>query len=547
MRAPASTAVPRPQPAAQSLRALAADLLERLETSWDAWFGARANPWRHLGALGFLMFWLAAATGAYLYAVYDTSVAGSYSSVARLSTEQPWLGGLMRSLHRYASDAFVLLMLLHLARELVYGRFHGFRWFTWLSGVPLLWLALGAGVVGFWLAWDELAQFSAVATMEWLDALPVFGAQLTRNFLTPASVDDRFFSLLAFLHIGLPLLLLLGMWVHVQRLSRPDTRPAASLAWGSAIALVALSLLVPVISVARADLSHVPQVLSLDWFYLAPHAIMYASSPVTLWVLAGVGTLLLAACPLLPHARRAPAAKVDAANCNGCGRCFADCPYDAIRMHPHPHGKAGAEIAVVDEALCAACGVCAGACPSATPFRSVAALVSGIDMPQLPIGQLRARLKAQLARLGGELKMPTIATIPTIPQIPRIVVFGCEHGADVRALQGPATAILSLTCTGQLPPAFVDYALRSGADAVLVSACPDGGCEFRLGSRWTAERLHGQREPHLRRTVAAGEWQLVEAGRHQLARVEQALQGLRAGLQREADVNAAGEEAQSHG
>jgi ferredoxin/coenzyme F420-reducing hydrogenase delta subunit len=336
------------------------------------------------------------------------------------------------------------------------------------------------------------------------------------------------FSLLVFLHIGLPLLLLLGMWVHIQRLSRPDTQPSAALTWGTLAMLVGLSVALPVVSHGPADLARVPSELALDWFYLAPNAALYAWSPGTLWALAGVGTLLLVVCPLLPHPRRAPVAQVDPANCNGCGRCFADCPYAAVTMQPRTDGRPGGAIAVVDPDLCAGCGICAGACPSSTPFRSIAELVSGIDMPQLPIGQLRSRLKAQMARLKGEVK---------------VVVFGCDHGADVRALAAPDTAVISLLCTGQLPPAFVEYALRSGADGVLVAACPEGGCEFRLGGRWIEQRMLGVREPHLRRTVAPSEWRVVRAGPREVEAVRCELDDFRARLRERAAGHADASEA----
>lgn len=499
---------------ADSLHALAREGLERLEESFDRWFGARSNPWRHLGALGFLLFWIIAVTGVYLYAVFDTSVLGAYASVQRMSA-QWWFGALVRSLHRYASDAFMLVMLLHLARELVYGRYRGFRWFTWVSGVPLLWLALLAGIVGFWLVWDELAQFSATATAEWFDRLGLFAEPFARNFLAPERVDDRFFSLLVFLHIGLPLVLLLGMWLHIQRLVRPDTRPSARLTWSTTGMLVLLSLVAPVTMHARADLTHAPGELAFDWFYLAPNAALYAWTAGKLWMVAAAATALLLICPLLPHGRRAPVARVDPANCNGCGWCFADCPYGAITMQARSDGRAGGSLAVVSEGLCASCGICAGACPSATPFRSVAELANGIDMPQLPIGQLRSRLKAQLARLKGERK---------------IVVFGCDHGADVRAVQGPDTAAVGLLCAGQLPPAFVDYAIRTGADGVLVSTCREDGCEFRLGERITHERLSRQREPSLRRTLAAYEWRLVATGRHDAEALKRELEIFRTQL-----------------
>ena len=80
-----------------------------------------------------------------------------------------------------------------------------------------------------------------------------------------------------------------------------------------------------------------------------------------------------------------------------------------------------------------------------------------------------------------------------------IVVFGCDHGARVDALAGPDVAPFSLICSGMLSPSFVDYALRDGAAGVLVSGCAEAGCEFRLGQRWTAQRLQRQREPRLRK------------------------------------------------
>jgi coenzyme F420-reducing hydrogenase delta subunit/quinol-cytochrome oxidoreductase complex cytochrome b subunit len=491
--------------------------LREIEALFDRCFGAHANPWRHLGALSFVLFWIVAASGIYLYAVLDTGVDVVYQSIDHLSRAQWYWGGVIRSLHRYASDAFMLVISLHLVRELTYGRLRGFRWFSWVSGVPLLWLTLAAGIVGFWIVWDRLAQFSAVATMEWLDALGLFAQPLTRNFLTAQAVTDRLFSLLVFLHIGLPLLLLLGMWIHIQRISRPDTRASMALTWGTVGTLVLLSLAAPVQSLAPADLGSAPANLQLDWFYLAPHALMYRLSPAALWWLAGGTTLLLVTLPWLPRTKSPPVAQVDPPNCNGCGRCFADCPYAAITMQPRVDKRHGSQIAVVDGDLCASCGICAGSCPSSSPFRSIAELVSGIDMPQLPIGQLRSRLVSQVARLTGEVKM---------------LVLGCDHAVDIRNLQRPDTAALSLLCSGQLPPAFVEYALRRGIDGVLVTGCAQCDCEFRLGNTWTEQRLRAEREPHLRRTVSKQQLRIVWAAAGDALAVERELVDFRAELTR---------------
>ncbi|MEP7281502.1 MAG: hydrogenase iron-sulfur subunit [Rubrivivax sp.] len=470
------------QPAGPGLRAW-----QRVEHGVDAVFGNAANPLRHLGAIGFGLFWLLALSGIYLYAVLDTSVEGAYLSIDRLSRQQWALGGVLRSLHRYAADAFVVVMLAHLLREWLHGRYTGFRRFSWWTGVPLLVFGFISAIGGFWLNWDQLGQFSAMATAELLDWLPFFASPLTRNFISAAAVSDRLFSLFVFIHLGVPLLMLFGLWFHIQRVSRADVFPPRALAWGLAAMLLVLALLRPVISGAPANPAQMPQALAYDWLLLAIHPLAHATSAGTVWALLAAALIVLVALPFFPR-RSVPqaVAVVDPANCNGCRRCFDDCPYAAVTMVPHPSGRIGREMATVDADLCASCGICVGACPSSTPFRSVAELVTGIDMPQAPISALREQLRRGLAASNAPHK---------------IVAFGCDKGARVESLAAPDVLPLSLMCIGALPPSFVEYALRDGASAVLVSGCRENGCEYRLGQRWTAERLAGTREPHLREAV----------------------------------------------
>jgi ferredoxin/coenzyme F420-reducing hydrogenase delta subunit len=468
-----------------------------VEARFDAAFGSRLNPLRHLGAIGFLAFWLLAASGIVLYVVLDTSVAGAWRSIEELARVPLGLGRLLRGLHRYAADVLVVAMALHLLREWLHGHERGFRRFHWSTGVPLIGFVFVSAIGGFWISWDQLGQFSAIATAEWLDALPLLAAPLARNFLAADAVSDRLFSLFVFVHIGVPLLLLFGLWFHIQRITRAAVMPPRALALGLAATLAVLALVWPVTSHAPAALARVPDLLRLDWILLFLHPLTYATSPAFVWVLVVAGAVALFALPFLPQPPRAAVAVVDAANCNGCRRCFADCPYAAITMVPHPNQRIGRQLAQVDADLCAGCGICAGACPSSTPFRSAARLVTGIDMPQLTVSELRRRLQQALA-----------ASRSARP----LVLVGCDHGARCSGLGGPDVSPFSLLCTGQLPPSFVEYALRDGAAGVLVAACREGGCEFRLGERWTAERLARQREPHLRTSVAPARLELVHAG-----------------------------------
>jgi len=503
----------------------AAVALKGIERGFNRAFGGAANPLRHLGALGFFLFWIMIATGAFLFIFYDTNVEGAYRSVEDLRLNQPYAGGVIRSLHRYAADAFVLVVVLHLVRELILGRFRGFRWFSWVSGVPLLWLMFASGVVGYWLTWDRLAQFVGVASTEWLDWLPFFGEPLARNFVAPESMGDRLFTLLMFIHISVPLVLLAGMYVHIQRISHADTFPARSLAWGTFAALLVLALSRPAVGQGPADLMTAPQTVALDWFYLFIYPLMYWRSAGEAWGYAIVLTLVLLALPMLSRRRHEPVARVDLANCNGCARCFADCPFEAIVMETRPDSARGRPNAVVLAELCASCGVCVGACPSATPFRSGETLVTGIDLPQQPVNALRAALERELATVDRSAR--------------RMVVFGCDQGARVKALAGPDVSAFSLACTAALPPSFVEYALRDGADGVMVVTCGEE-CDYRLGARWTIERLTRAREPRLRANVPIERLRMVAAGPGQEAWLAHALSDFCAAVNRLPRASAAG-------
>ncbi|MBX9810008.1 MAG: hydrogenase iron-sulfur subunit [Burkholderiales bacterium] len=490
--------------------------LRKIEFIFDRVFNAANNPWRHLGALSFFFFWIITASGIYLYVFFDTGVSGAYQSVEALSNGQRYAGGVMRSLHRHASDAFMLTVVLHLAKEFLRGRYGGFRWFSWITGVPLLWLLFASGIGGYWLPWDRLAQFVAIATVEWLDALPLFAEPLARNFLVVENVSDRLFTLLIFLHIGIPLALLLGMFIHIQRVNHADVHTGRVLGWGTLAALLVLALAKPALSQGPADLATVPHLLAFDWFYLFPYWLLYSRSAAELWVLAGAVTGLLMLLPLLARGARAPVARVDLENCNGCARCFADCPYAAVVMRPRSGAGPGRMRAEVIPALCASCGICAGACPSSTPFRSNERLVTGIDMPQLPVNELRAALERGLSRLRSER---------------RIVAFGCDCAARIRALEAPDVAVFSLLCIGMLPPSFIEYALRSGAEGVMVAGCREGDCAYRLGNVWTARRLEGRREPHLRPNVASERVRLVWSGAGEGAELARKLDDFRLALE----------------
>src|SRR5690606_18351571 len=106
-------------------------------------------------------------------------------------------------------------------------------------------------------------------------------------------------------HIGIPLVVLLALWIHTQRVPRAAQMPPRPLAIGLVLMLVALALAVPVVSQAPADFGSFPTTLSFDWFYLSVYPLIYAWDPLWLWGALAAATLFLFALPWMPPARYA--------------------------------------------------------------------------------------------------------------------------------------------------------------------------------------------------------------------------------------------------
>ena len=446
-------------------------------------FASSDNPLNHLGALTIFFCWIVLVSGIWLLIFFRTSVSGAFESVEYLTREQWYLGGIMRSLHRYASDAAIVTILLHVIKEFVFNRYRRNRWFTWVTGMPLVWMIFPLGITGYWLVWDELAQYVAISSAELLDAIPIFTDSMAGNFLSDDLVSDRFFTLMAFLHlIGLPIFLVFGIWLHVFRLSGPRINPPRRLMAGAMLCMLVLSAAFPAVSHPKADLAATPQVLKLDWFYLHFYPLIQSWSPGMVWLLlVGISAVVVIA-PWVPPQKTDKPAEVALDYCNGCRRCADDCPFGAIDMVARTDGTSYEHQAAVDPDLCISCGICVGACPTATPFRSKGELIPGIDLPTRSVAGLRADI---VGRMDVD-----------------VLVFGCRDDEETRAAAAAGHEVVTVNCMGQLPPSFIDFVLSRGiARGVFLLGCRDGNCSYRFGADWTEQRIKRERDPMLRRRV----------------------------------------------
>jgi menaquinol-cytochrome c reductase cytochrome b subunit len=166
-----------------------------------------------LGGLAFTTLIVLTLTGLLLLFYYSPAPETAYGSVQFLEGSV-WGGKYLRSLHRFASHAMLILLALHTLRVILTGAFVNPRRLNWLVGCALLFLSVATAYTGYLLPMDQLAYWATQTGMELLRALPL--GNVARAALVPDGVGGSL-SLLRFyaLHIAiLPLLLLSLSMLH---------------------------------------------------------------------------------------------------------------------------------------------------------------------------------------------------------------------------------------------------------------------------------------------------------------------------------------------
>jgi Fe-S-cluster-containing hydrogenase component 2 len=316
------------------------------------------NPFYHLGTLTIYMLIVLIATGAYLTVIYRPGLDVAYATVDKISSN--WFGSLIRSAHRYASDGMIVLIILHFLKMMFSDRYWGPRWLAWTSGWIMLAATWLTGTMGYWLIWDRRAQWMTEYMMN-----TVAGSEgLTYVSPTLASTTFSNFVIILFLHVFIPLIGFLGIYIHVLRLSRAKWFAPRWVAIQATIGLIVLSLIKPAISALPADLSTMVTSTPMDAYYIGFLPLIDQMGNWIFWILAiflGGFFFLL---PWLASGRDLGPALVTDSKCTGCVLCYAECPYDAIRMVTRTDDSSYQKLAIINNAQCTGCGICVGACPT---------------------------------------------------------------------------------------------------------------------------------------------------------------------------------------
>lgn len=171
-----------------------------------------------LGGLSFTAFIMLVISGVLLAIYYIPEPNQAYDSI--IFIEENVTGGkYIRNLHRFSSNAFLILMFLHILRVILTGAFLS-RKYNWVIGLFLLFLSIFTGYTGYLLPMDQLSYWATQTGAELIKILP-FGNYIY-NIIIPDTIGGRL-SLIRFyaLHIIiLPFLISTLSFIHFFRVRR---------------------------------------------------------------------------------------------------------------------------------------------------------------------------------------------------------------------------------------------------------------------------------------------------------------------------------------
>jgi ferredoxin len=458
--------------------------MRTLEKSWaliegviNRYAKSDFNPLYHLGTLTILLLIVLIATGIYLTIFYRPGSDVAFATVESLGSN--WFGLLMRSVHRYASDGMIVLILLHFVKMLVSDRFWGQRWLAWTSGWLMLATTWLVGTMGYWLIWDQRAQWMT----EYMMRTVAGSSGLTYVATDLAARTFSNFVIILFLHVFLPLIGFLGVYIHSLRLSRarwwsPRWAIAQTLA-----GLIILSLIRPVASGAQADLSRFVTNVHMDAFYLGFLPLIDAWGNLIFWCLA---ILVGGTCFLLPwifKGKDLGPAVITNEKCTGCNICFAECPYDAIRMAPRSDDTGFQKLAVIIDRQCTGCGICVGACPE-----DAVELAGGFNGDQL-FNAIKGALHREKEE-GNEVSVLFASqrdlSLGGLPPacVSHTPVTTCTWNRKYRLVTAllPTASTINIDWIKDLP--------QEGARDIVILSHPYDDGIFREDSHWILNRLH---------------------------------------------------------
>jgi ubiquinol-cytochrome c reductase cytochrome b subunit len=173
------------------------------------------SPLGFLGMLTFVIFIILGITGALLMLWYEPILDRAWDSVENINDSIPY-GFHLRNIHYHASNAMVMMAILHMYYQYFSGRYKIRNEILWVTGIILGVLTILEAFTGYDIIFSERAELAISIAASLTNSIPIIGPDMRDAFFGAGFHDFvlRFYAFHVFL---LPIALIGLMTVHFPR------------------------------------------------------------------------------------------------------------------------------------------------------------------------------------------------------------------------------------------------------------------------------------------------------------------------------------------
>jgi ubiquinol-cytochrome c reductase cytochrome b subunit len=173
------------------------------------------SPLGFLGMLTFIIFIILGITGALLMLWYEPILDRAWDSVENINDVIPY-GFHIRNIHYHASNAMVMVALLHMYYQYFSGRYKIRNEILWVTGIILGVLTILEAFTGYDIIFSERAELAISIAASLTNSIPILGPQM-RDAFFGSGFHDFVLRFYAFHVFFLPIAMLGLMVVHFPR------------------------------------------------------------------------------------------------------------------------------------------------------------------------------------------------------------------------------------------------------------------------------------------------------------------------------------------
>lgn len=175
----------------------------------------KGSFWYYFGGVSLFFFIVQVVTGILLLMYYQPGEKTAFESVRFIVTKVKF-GWLIRSIHSWAANLFILSIFIHMFSVFFTKAFRRPRELTWYSGFLLFCLALGFGFSGYLLPWNTLAYFATKVGTTIVAVVPVVGTPIMQFLREGKDVTTATLTRFYGLHVAiLPAIFTVVLGLHM--------------------------------------------------------------------------------------------------------------------------------------------------------------------------------------------------------------------------------------------------------------------------------------------------------------------------------------------